>query len=696
MDEIQPLIGSAPPGNGLPGPFHPLGLVRLGPDTVRPQPAHGYDPARPIRCFSHTHSSGTGGAGRYGNIALTPFTGNRPPPDGFAKRGEEAGCGFYRVTLDPGDIAVELAAAPRAGLTQFAFPPYVPPRLLLDLGAVIQVGNRLPVRETGGSVDGLLRRVAPHAWQGFGVYQGGWGHNDPYTIHFHAEFRPAPVRAWNPADGAALPDTCRGPDLAVALEFPAGAPVTCAVGISLVSAEAARANLHRDIGTRTIPDVVRETRTAWDGKLDRWRIEGGAPEERALFHTFLTRLLCMPTDLGVDDENPAWRSGVRQFWDHYCLWDSFRGAHGFLALVEPELERDMLNAMVDVARHTGWLPDAWIAGRHGFRQGGCPAAILLAAVHRMGLSGVDYPAALDAMIADAETAPSDPDRTGRRDSAGYRARGRVALCERACVSRTLEYAWHDAAIASLARALGRIELAAQYDAFAARIWTLWRDDLQVLAPRGDDGAWIADYDPARHTREPIWEDPYFYEGLGLDWTASLVFDLDGWRTRCGGVAGLEAWLDRYWTQRRHWKEIQLHIPWLYIEAGRPDKASAAVARMRDSQYQASVDGLHDNEDMGAHAAFYLGASLGLYPCPGHDMWWLTTPRFPRCRLTLGETGRTLCIETDGPLGPGARIASASLDGVPLNSARVPHARLAAGGELRLRTTEDESAWGRFL
>ena len=71
----------------------------------------------------------------------------------------------------------------------------------------------------------------------------------------------------------------------------------------------------------------------------------------------------MPTDLGVDDEFARWETGgVRHFSEFYALWDSVRNANSFIGLFAPELERDMLNCLLDVAEQTGWLPDAWVTG----------------------------------------------------------------------------------------------------------------------------------------------------------------------------------------------------------------------------------------------------------------------------------------------------------------------------------------------
>src|SRR5260370_1027642 len=79
---VDPFIGVEGRGHCLCGPYLPLSLVRLGPDTLIPHPNNGYDSHHPIIRFSHTHVSGTGGGGRYRKIRITPFfCGPQTSPD---------------------------------------------------------------------------------------------------------------------------------------------------------------------------------------------------------------------------------------------------------------------------------------------------------------------------------------------------------------------------------------------------------------------------------------------------------------------------------------------------------------------------------------------------------------------------------------------------------------------------------------
>ena len=73
IDFVNPFIGVDGPGNTLCGPYTPFGLVRLGPDCLPPHPTNGYRSDRPLQGFTHTHVSGTGGEGRFGNLRVVPY-----------------------------------------------------------------------------------------------------------------------------------------------------------------------------------------------------------------------------------------------------------------------------------------------------------------------------------------------------------------------------------------------------------------------------------------------------------------------------------------------------------------------------------------------------------------------------------------------------------------------------------------------
>lgn len=688
---VDPFIGVDAQGNTLCGPHLPHSLVRLGPDSVRPHKTNGYKTDLPLLRFSHTHVSGTGGGGRYGNVGVIPFSGvPRIQVDPFEKRDERAEPGYYRVTLKPAGIRAELTSTPRVGVHRYTFPGG-PANVMLEAGALIQRDFRPGVVCLHSQVEW----VGDRAVMGQGAFRGGWGHDFPYQVFFYAEFERTPDRRLVATDqGIMAPGThAEGTGARALAHFKTGGVVGLRVGVSFVSVAIARAALERECAGKTFAVVRREASDIWERALERIRVEGGTDDERRIFYTFFTRLLCLPTDLGVDDENPLWRSGIRHYWDFYCLWDSVRNANSLITLFDPDLEVAFLNSALDVADHTGWLVDAWIAGHSAQIQGGSSADILFCEARLKGLEGLDYDKALNYMLKNNRVESPDPWLYGRY-LPHYRDKGYVPDGVINCVSRHLEYTYQDWCAGRLAAALGRTADAQASDRSAAKVWNLWRDDLRAFAPRHPDGTWVNPFDPMT-CRPDSWNDPYFYEGPSFGWSFNVQHDFAGLVRRHGGGAAFARHLDRFLALKHPCKEVFMHIPWLYTYAGQPARTVEAVWRTLHRYYTTARNGLPDNEDMGCHSAFYMGGAMGLYPIMGQDLYILSAPFFRRVDIQLGRSGRALTIEAPGA-GEGRlrHIRGVTLNGKPLERGWLRHAEIAQGGTLRFDLGPKPTDWGR--
>jgi putative alpha-1,2-mannosidase len=148
----------------------------------------------------------------------------------------------------------------------------------------------------------------------------------------------------------------------------------------------------------------------------------------------------------------------------------------------------------------------------------------------------------------------------------------------------------------------------------------------------------------------------------------------------------------------------VHAPFLFAVTGEPWRTQAVVDgilnRPMDHNYtnqgrrpepwrglsfdlapQGYADGMDD--DAGAMSAWYVFASLGLYPLvPGQPYYALTTPAFDAAVLDVGG-GRRFEIIRRGPAGA-PWIESVSLNGAPIDRAWLSHAEIAAGGRLEVQ------------
>ena len=702
LDQIDPFLGIDEFGNCLCGPYLPFSLVRLGPDTLPPHKTNGYTSGEPILHFSHTHLSGTGGTGRYGNIGVMPFLGRpRLQIDASEISHETAQVGFYGVTLEPSDIRVELTSTPRTGIHRYTFPAGKPANILIDAGATLQNGYDHPKEKSPASVGGYIERVSACEISGRADFVGGWGHLHPYSIYFFARAdRPWDKLILGNGEGILNRDAACGANARAVMHYAEGNTVNLQVGISYTSVANARASVDREAAGRTFEEICEASRATWQKFLSRLQVEGGSEEERKIFHTMHYRLLCMPSDLGVDDEFHLWKSGVRQFTDVLCLWDSVRNANSFLALIEPEFSRDLMNAFLDIYDHTGWLPDAWVNGHSAWIQGGSSADVILSEYAQKGIAGIDYKKALRATRKNAEVPPPDPYSSGRYHPE-YQTLGftttRVAL---GCVSRHLEYAYQDWCIGKLAEVLGDQETAGKFINDSQKLWNLWRDDKKGFAPKNPDGSWVEPFAP-EYYKDEFWYDPYFYEGNSIRWSFNTQHDFAGLVKRHGGAEAFVEYLNAYFSEDQKDKrfnyrqnETGLHIAYLYLYAGRPDLTMLATRKLLKKYYNPTRKGLHDNEDMGSQSTFYICSSLGFYPVMGQDLYWLTAPVFTRGEVSVNTKGDKLIIEAPAASEQNTFVQSATLNGAPLDRAWIRHREISNGAVIHFVMGDQPTAWGK--
>jgi putative alpha-1,2-mannosidase len=187
----------------------------------------------------------------------------------------------------------------------------------------------------------------------------------------------------------------------------------------------------------------------------------------------------------------------------------------------------------------------------------------------------------------------------------------------------------------------------------------------------------------------------YTEANAWQYTATpALHDPEGFRDRLGGRAGLEAWLDTFFSlpmpnpdkhlgqeamigQYAHGNEPSHHIAWLYAWTDAPAKGERHVADIARRFYRATPDGIVGNDDAGQMSAWYVLATLGLYPSrPGHAEWTLGAPLVPRARIDGGRGGPRFDIAT-------ASIDAPRIDGQAVPRTGVPDARLRHARQLEL-------------
>ena len=716
-------------GHNFPGAALPFGMVQWSPDTTPDAPhSGGYDYRdHHVSGFSLTHLSGAGCA-LYGDFPFLPTTEplTASPADpsgdglrgsfepGFSHRDETAHPGYYSVRLNPrhgGSIGVELAATTRTGIGRFSFPKNPHASVLVNAGGSAQPNDYAAVE-----VDPGRREISGSASSGLFC-----GQRPRYRVYFAAAFD----RRFEASGTWTGDELDRGGDAAEATSQPAQNPPRSAdagafvsfdtrhdrevgvrVGISFVSVDGARANLRAE-SRGGLHQTAAAARRDWDRALGRIQVSGGSPSRTQMFYTALYHALLAPrtfndvggTYLGMDGALHR-AVGYTQYAD-FSGWDVYRTEIPLLALLEPKRAGEMMRSLLADAEESGCLPRWPYAAGQSMTMVGDSADPILASAAAFG-ARFPYEKALEAMLRGAEggcTSPNNGEYVERQGLSQYLALGYLPLDDDTgqrnsnslfgdpeavwgSAATTLEYTLDDFAIAQLA---GRFaDGPSAYRAYMLRSanWRrLFNPETREIEPRYASGGFPKPYASLGGGG--------FVEGDAAQYTWFVPHDPAGLFRAMGGRGAALGRLVHFTrklnagpggTHADHallGNEPTLQTPWLFDWLGRPDLTQSTVRRgLR--LYSPDPAGYPGNDDLGTLSAWYVFASLGLYPeVPGTGVLALSTPAFRRAELHLANH-RIATITTSGP---GIYVKSLQLGGRAWGRPWTSYCKLAAGADL---------------
>jgi predicted alpha-1,2-mannosidase len=700
---VDPFIGVDWGGNTFVGSAIPYGMVKLGPDMETfdgRKSGFGYSSSGVIVGFSHLHLSGA--QGKYGNILVMPVTGPLVLNDIKTPRTDEVShVGYYAAQLTRYNIKAELTSSRRVGFHRYTFPASQQSHIIIDIAHALSLGTDWQAQKFLGAE---IHLTSNHEAQGIARVTGGWNRGGEYRVYFYIVLD-TPAEATQTWIGSTL---SASKDAIVEASTPIGASfdfttkanqvIQAKVGISFISAEQAKQNAQQEIPAWNFAAVHAAATALWNQELSKLNLSGETDSQRRQLYTAMYHIMLMPTDR--TGENPDWKSSEPYYDDYYCIWDTFRTSSPLLTLISPDRQRDIIRSLVDIYRHTGYMPDARSGNDNGRTQGGSNANVVVADAYVKGLKGIDYETAFAAMVHDAEVPPADQQKEGRGGLKDYNGKGYVTLADERSGSRTVEYSYDDFSIAEVACGLGKTKEAALYASRTHNFEHLWDKDMTAegfkgfLRPRNPDGTWAPPYLAVRGT----WPD-FFYEGD--IWTYSIYAPQD-MRRLIEMAGGNQAFIHRLdWTfLRGHFdvtNEPGFLLPVLYNYAGRPDKTADVVHLILEKAFSDTRAGIPGNDDSGAMSSWLIFSTLGIFPIAGQDVYLISTPSIPDASLTLGNGKKLRIIAKNlDPNGLNRYVQSATLDGVDLPNAWFRHAQIQDGATLVLTMGSAPAKWATAI
>ncbi|PZE38314.1 GH92 family glycosyl hydrolase [Curtobacterium sp. MCPF17_031] len=520
------------------------------------------------------------------------------------------------------------------------------------------------------------------------------------------------------------------------------------LGISTVSAEDARANL---AAAGDFDAMRRHAEDRWVAELDTLQVEGATEDRLVSIYSGLYRAFLYPTRAGetalVHQDDPAGSPRHRSPYGEVLsepirdqpgpevvdgpltttngFWDTYRTAWPLLALLTPDTAADLAEGVVGHFTDGGWTP-RWSAPGAEDVMTGTTSDTVFADLVAKGVDGFDLEQAYRSALRNA-TVPAGDRRVGRKGSLPGLFRGYVDTATGEGMSWTLDAAINDWGVAVLADALANRAVAAGDDVGAARYraeheWFARRSlqyrnvfdrERGFFIGRTPDGAWRDDFDP------DVWGSDYTETNAwGTMFTAP--HDGAGVVELHGGPAGFDEAFARFWARREtggtdrsgsygfaihemtEARDIRMgmlglsnqpahHIPFFPMFAGRHDDAHRIVRECLDRLFVGSDlgQGYPGDEDNGEMSAWYVFATIGLYPLAPSTGTYVIVPPSVRRTVLNRAGGSPTVIETTGS---GAFIASVTVDGEPWESVSIPHAVVVGASRIEVALTDTPRGW----
>ena len=629
--------GSELRGQTIPAVGRPFGMTQWTPETRISEIkciAPYYYNDKYITGFRGSHWMSGSCTQDYGSATIMPFTAVVPdtvshaPVSKFSHRNETASPAYYRLELDNYNVVAELTGSVRSGMMRFTFPGTSKSCLYIRVNSDEKEGNILINQEKN---EIILCNPVHRIYQGLGQPAGitGW-----FVIRFDKPFEKMTVLSGNQQ---------------TAISFGNQRTLNVRIGTSFTSPGNAIKNLESEIPEWDFDKVRKSTEEVWNQTLGKVRPAGGTEDNFIKFYTALYHCYQLPRITSdVDGSYPGFAQDTMihkadgfDYYDDFSMWDTYRALHPLLTILEPERTLHMVKSLIAKAEQGGWMPifPAW--GNYTAAMIGDHVSTMICDAFTKGINDFSIETAYSYMRKNAFDNPAPEeykDGKGRRALTSYIKYGYIpledsvwdAFHKREQVSRTLEYAFDDYAVAQFAKALGKTD---DYNTLMKR-YQNWRNviDSQTGFARGRfaDGTWIEPFDPNIKAS-------FICEGTPFQYTWYVPHDIPGLIQVLGGEKAFTDKLEIFFKEGHYWhgNEPGHQIPYLFALAGKPYRTQEIVRNIIEEEYGTGPGGLSGNEDAGQMSAWLIFSMMGFYPvCPASNQYVITTPSFDEIKIFL--------------------------------------------------------------
>jgi predicted alpha-1,2-mannosidase len=652
----------------FPGSSLPNAMVQLTPVT-KFHSGSGYQyEDTVIYGFAHTSK----GHWNLCNIPLLPATGSFSPDNyssPFSHTNESAHPGYYQVYLQRYGVNAELTSTLRCAFHKYTFKDGQPKKLIADLSMANERVRNWEITQEGES-----------AFKGF--QQAG------EKMYFYASANHKIDRIESMKSNSK--------EMPVVNFIDAAKPLEIQIGFSFVSIANAKENLEKEMLGKSFSQVKKEAAETWEALLSKIQVTGGTDRLRGIFYSTLYRSFLWPalrSDVNgqfTDRLGNVDNKGFRYYTDP-SLWDDYRNKLVLLGMLSPDVTTDVIRSLIDKGEKTGFIP-TFFHGDH--------AAPFIAGTYLRGIRGFDVKSAYHLLLRNATIEGGTRPYITEYNTKGYisepdLARPVVATKAKAAVTKTLEYAYDDYAVALLAKALNDT---ANYSMLMKRTrnyTNLFDPSTGFMRGRLANGEWVKNFDP----EYPYYE--YMYREANA-WQSSFFapHDPQGLVALYKSPEAFEKKLDDFFTIP--WKGIEADnltvfigqycqgnqpdhtFPFMYYFVNKQEKTQVILNTILNKFYDMGKNRLAypGMDDAGEMSSWFVFNAIGMYPfSPADEDYILSVPLFDQVNLKLGDRITCSIVRTT----PGTKISDITYDNRKIDGYFISYHELLRGKTLVITT-----------
>lgn len=723
----------------------PFGMVSLSPDTKHGElwdSGYLYNDEY-ILNFSHIHNAQTAG------IPIMPVTGSCKGNLGleanksrFSHQKEIVKPGYHKIYLEDFMVTAELSATCRVGIHRYTFPKTDEANILFDLGATMG-----PTKMSYA----YARQTGENEIEGYSVMAPTFRRKKPFIVHFVAQFN-KPFEKFGGWEKNGEEQTAKlvepkgriicgeGSGAFVSYNnLKEGEQVLVKVAVSFVSTQNARLNMETEIPHWDFEKIVSEATRSWNDYLGRIEVEGGTHEQRVKFYTDLMHTASKRISSDVDGSYTDWTgpepiirqlpldkkgSPTRPFLEGDGLWGSQWNLNILWSLIYPEYGNWMAETFLDYYRNGGTMSRCSWGGNYTYVMVGDHAVPLLAALLSTNRASFDPQLAYTAARKNAFPG-------GIRDRAGYEAgltpsgggidlyielgyvpveiSDRGSGYHRGGTSMTLEYAYQDWCLGTIAKRLGKTT---DTDLFMKRSenWRNVFDPVKRWArPKHSSGEWTEPFHPI--SIKDKFNSQGFIEGNSATYSFYVPHNIEGLINEMGGNTAFINKLDSNFIKAKPHRFITPHgehgsgwvdyenqpsceMAHLFNFAGEPWKTQYWVRQVKEISFGGTdpYSGYNGDEDQGQLGALGVLMAIGLFDVQGcvgdSPELEITSPIFDKMTLkfpSISNSDKTTRFEiiTKRENNDDVYIQNVILNGKSWNHFSFPVTEFFKGGRLEI-------------